>query len=91
MAYIISYADADIRRYPSSEGGKKKRWGRYCVVFAILAAAVFLRVKRFPEFLIPGDPQITKNAMQTMLSDIQSGSSLDDAIFVFCQSILENA
>lgn len=65
-------------------------------VFLILAAAMLLTALFLPrpvleELLLPGDPQVTKEALGQLLLGLRQGVAPGQAVAVFCQSILRGA
>ena len=91
MAYQIQYSPEAFKRYPQAERTQKNyvvKW--FCLVF-LFVTILWLRINGIPDFLIPGDPVVTKSAMSAFLDKIQSGSSVNDALNVFCHEILYGA
>lgn len=91
MAYKINYSPEDSHRYPQVHKKKVIKWNKYYIVLLILAALLYFKQLGIPNFLIPGDAEVTKNAMQEMISDMKSGESLDDALTAFCLDIIHSA
>lgn len=56
------------------------------IIFFILGNAVDLR-----QYVLPGNPEITGNALNALASDIKEGESLGSAITAFCREIIEHA
>ena len=42
-------------------------------------------------YLLPGDPDITETAFNSMIENIRTGESVKDAVTAFCVEIIENA
>lgn len=42
------------------------------------------------EFLIPGEPTVTQAAFSEMVTEIQAGEPLGDAVTAFCRQIVED-
>lgn len=40
-------------------------------------------------FLLPGEPTVTEEAFRNMISDLQGGEPLADAVTAFCAQIVE--
>ena len=91
MAYKISYTPEDTHRYPQKVQRQPGRWGKYYIAILILAAVLCLKQVGIPNFLIPGNAEVTKKAAQTMITEIKSGESLEDAITTFCMDIINSA
>ena len=90
MSYKIQYTPETAYRYPQNKE-KKSKWGKIGVLFCVLAALTWFRVNGIPEFLIPGDPDVTKAAASDFVEQIRSGEPLGDAVTVFCKEILIGA
>ena len=65
-------------------------------VFLILAAAMLLTALFLPrpvleKLLLPGDPQVTKEALGQLVLGLRQGIAPGQAVAVFCQSILRGA
>lgn len=91
MAYKIRYSPETGGRYPQRENRNSIRTGKWVLLLLIIIAAVWLRINGIPDFLIPGDPDVTRAAAASLLSELQNGSSISDAVTVFCKEILHGA
>ena len=89
MSYKICYTPEDTKRYPQTKP-KRVPWLKILMIVFVITAVVWLKEQGIPDILIPGDPDITRNAVRTMVSEVQDGESLEDAVFVFCKEILDN-
>lgn len=91
MAYRINYTPEDTKRYPHPQSSRDIPWKKYCTLFLILVCTLYLKLCGIPDFLIPGDAEVTKQATQTMIADIKAGEPLDDAVTAFCIEIIHSA
>lgn len=91
LAYKIQYSPEDKRRYPGAKGKTNFRFGQWFLVLCVLAAVLLARQYGVPDFLIPGDPTVTREAASLMMDSLQSGSSLNEAVTVFCKEVLHGA
>ena len=91
MAYRIQYSPEDKKRYPGVKKRIQVRTGQWVVVLLAFGAALCLRIYGVPDFLIPGDPVVTREAAELMMDQLQNGNSLNDAVTVFCKEILHGA
>ena len=91
MAYKIQYTPQDERRYPpfKQRSQKNKRWVWPLLILAL--AALWITGNGLPDFLIPGDPDITRAAAAEMVSLVKEGVAVQDAVVVFCQEIFDVA
>ena len=90
MSYKIQYTPETAYRYPQNKEEKFK-WGKIGVLFCVLVTLMWFRINGIPEFLIPGDPVVTKAAASGFVAQIQSGEPLSDAVTAFCKEILIGA
>ena len=89
MAYKIQYTPQEQYRYPlKKQKAKPVRWGMWLLV-AVLVISTIVACKGVPEFLIPGDPVVTKSAVQEMISQMKAGTDAYDAFAVFCKRIID--
>lgn len=81
MAYRIDYPG---RR-------KKKRFPYW--IFLILAFAVLLAVPKgdLKYWLLPGDPEVTAQALSELVKTLRQGTNAGQAVAAFCGSILRGA
>lgn len=91
MAYQIHYSPESARKYPQVKMKRQIRWSGWFVVVAFLAAALWTQFHGIPDFLIPGDPQVTKTAATSFVANLSNGVKIDDALEVFCETILDGA
>ena len=57
----------------------------------VVAAVLWMRLYGVPDFLIPGDPEVTKTAASVMVDEIKNGATVGNAITAFCKTILDGA
>ena len=91
MAYRIQYSPESIKRYPCKPNRKQTKKYKLIVICLILAAALWVRTTGIPDFLLPGDKEVTRAAAETLVKNVKQGSSMTDAVTVFCQEILHGA
>ncbi len=91
MSYNITYDPQQKKRYPAK---RKPSKGPYRAAVLLLLAALALLLanprlsKPLRNFLLPGDPQVTKTAIDSMAEDLRTGESLGDAVTAFCREII---
>lgn len=91
MAYVIQYSPESSDKYPQIKKHNSPKMGGLFLLLIILAAAIWCHLYGIPDFLIPGDPVVTKSAAATMITNLQEGVKVGDAITTFCQQILHGA
>ena len=47
--------------------------------------------QRVSDYLIPGDPAVTRAAFSELTAQLHSGSSVEDAVVAFCREIVDGA
>ena len=92
MAYQIQYKTVGHKKYAKYKPSFRKPGKRFWV---LLAAAILLITALAGEpikrFLLPGNPEITEQALSDMLEDLQAGAPLGETVTAFCVEILKNA
>ena len=91
MAYKIQYSPQDNCRYPMQKTHRPVKWGRGVAAAAILAAGLWIHSHGVPDFLIPGDPQVTKTAAAELMLQMKEGIAMEEAVTAFCRQILDGA
>lgn len=91
MGYRIEY---DGNMVEKTVLYKKKRWKLVTWIVAVVAVFGCLLLPRGRELtrevLIPGDDQITIQALERYVDDLKAGTSFVDATESFCREILQN-
>lgn len=86
MGYKIRYG----LRIPAEK--KRGRWQYVAaIVLAVVIALLCVDIWNGRQWLLPGDPQVTAQALDTMVDSIREGEPLGEAITCFCREIIENA
>lgn len=90
MAYKINYGPA--RRIQKTGRGKRHRLLVWILVVVVLLGfyASGLRDK-LVYWLLPGDPEVTAAALETMVQQIGTGENVGDAFSCFCREIIDHA
>ena len=94
MGYQIQYGSTVIKKYLRDNTDPHKSLLLIIEVVClccILAFSVFQHRDLIWEWILPGDPQITKAALTTLGENIRYGIPVGDAIEVFCKEILSGA
>ncbi len=97
MGYQISYCQTGMKkrkkwRIPEFKINKTHLLGGCCVLLCILLLTVSV-IPQFRLFLrnliLPGDPDVTANALEQMVDAIGAGESVQTALTEFCRNILK--
>ena len=91
MAYKIEYTPQDNQRYPMMKQCRRFRQGNVLAMILLVLVIAWVGCFGLPEFLIPGDPLVTKAAAAQMVTMIKDGTSTQEAIAVFCRQVLDGA
>ena len=84
MGYRIVYGKQEKWKFP-----KKKT---LLLVFAAMAMVVMLWPagrNALREWMLPGDTEVTSQALQGLAADLSDGESLGDAVTAFCKEIIQ--
>ena len=66
--------------------------GVFLLLFAAMTAAFWPEGREvLMEILLPGDPEVTWNALETMATQLRSGEAIGDAVMAFCREIVAGA
>lgn len=92
MSYQIRYDSNETR---TNKNQSKKKWKTLSIGIII---AVLFCVFRFSHWdnelwdhLIPGNADITKSAFRNFTESLRNGEAFSDAVYVFCDTVLEGA
>ena len=92
MAYRIVY-ETGTNRIKASRRNSSRMWF-LTAMFLVLFGAV--TIKFWPEgravlmdILLPGDPEVTWQALETMAVQLRSGEAIGDAVMAFCREITD--
>lgn len=90
MAYEMQYENNYVIQLHSVT---KKKFNKKVLVFSSVAVILLglLLIPQVREFLIPGNPAVTKQAADEMIRQIQNGEGVIDAFAQFCQEIIQNS
>lgn len=91
MSYKIQYSPESAHIYPTTRKRKRMESYKWLGFAVVIAAVVWVRLYGVPDFLIPGDPEITKEAMSVFVDKIRDGTGVKDAATTFCKMILDGA
>ena len=88
MGYRIQYNTTQSYLYLTA---RKKKVPK--LLIAVLVITIFLSVfgHKLKHILLPGDPDVTGEALSAFASDMKDGTSFSDALEAFCKNILEHA
>lgn len=91
MGYQIKYDAIGVKKQR-----KHLNWRRWVVSISILlliAGAITVKTVGLTwvqEVLLPGDPEVTAMALESLVEDLRGGDTLGQAIKAFCEEIMAN-
>mgnify|MGYP003300663262 CR=1 FL=1 len=94
MAYRIVYGPKIPPKYRKKTDSSRLRiFPAICLLlFSLLVKQYYpAGAEKLQQFLLPGDPTHTQQALSSMMSQLQSGEAAAEAFTVFCREILANA
>ena len=91
MSYKVSYDSIPV----PDQRGKKRRKKAYIAALAagILAGLLLTGIQKGVnfDFLLPGDPDVTKSAIGNMVSSLRDDGDISNALTVFCREVIHGA
>ena len=94
MGYKIQYSPETEKKFPRKGKGSVTFGKPLFVLFAAILLIGIVTLHKHGmlwDLLIPGDPEITVAAMETMADNLKEGMSLQSAVEVFCTEIFTHA
>lgn len=94
MGYRIDYGSMKTskRKDKLSFTGIMAMTAGFLVLFVLLTSVFWSSGRqKLRDFLLPGDPAVTGQALETMVSQLKDGESISEAVGAFCQEVLDGA
>lgn len=88
MAYQIRYTDTSMVKQERKI--RKSNVKVAIIICSALILAGILQIKSVQNFLIPGDPEVTKAALSSFAQELRAGERFSDAAAVFCRQVIES-
>ena len=90
MVYRIDYIPVGKRRY--STGRKAALWLLPTLTVLLLLAAAFALSFHYgsADWLLPGDPAVTRAALTDLIESLKAGELFPDAVTAFCREVLSS-
>lgn len=88
MGYQIQYDSTIVKNVFDEKKSKNKR-----VYWLLLATLLIVGLFVFDgkDWFIPGDPEVTKAAVQEFQEDLKEGKNIGQAFSAFCKEIVDGA
>ena len=88
MAYQIRYTDSSVIKEQKINNVVGSKWiVGFSIAFLI---GGILQLESVKNFLIPGNPKVTKAAFSSFTQQLRDGEEFYDAAAVFCRQIIES-
>ena len=92
MSYRIEYGTAIPERFQTPMIRRHVRTlTAICILLFSLAVGKFWPDGRqmLRQYVIPGEPSVTEQAFSDMISELNAGVALEEAVVTFCQQIID--
>ena len=90
MAYKIDYIPVGKRRYFAHHNVSAWLFPT-AVILALLAVFFAVSMQRgSTDWLLPGDPTVTKAALTELIEDLKAGEHFGDAVTAFCREVIQS-
>lgn len=93
MAYRIEYGPPVPVQYQarSNKHSLQVMTAVFLLLFTLLVKVYYpAGTAKLREFLLPGMPSVTQQALETMVSELRDGDPLRDAFTAFCEQIISD-
>ena len=89
MSYCVEYNPELRKRYPELKKPRMKLpVGALLCSVAAVAAVYMIVTSGVLRYLIPGDPDVTTAALETLVDEIGAGEPVREAFVDFCKEII---
>lgn len=94
MAYKIEYGPGGMEKRPVKPPKRRLTGvtaGAFCL-FLLLTLLFWPKGRTaLRDIVLPGDPEVTAEALRDLTSDLREGEGLSDAVTAFCHQIIEES
>ncbi len=94
MAYRITYGEEPPHPHSMTPGKSRilPMSAAFFLLFLLLTGTFWPEGRATLEnFLLPGDPQVTRLAISHMIDDLKDGEAPGDALVTFCREVIDGA
>lgn len=93
MGYRVAYETVPkVRRMEQRRSGRAALTALFFAVFLFLTAVFWPKGREaLQELLLPGDPAVTVEALETLAEELQTGVQLGNALENFCLTIVRES
>lgn len=94
MGYNIRYGQSMTKEFVD-----ESKWRgvhtRFTVLIAVIALIIAVALSdggaALRKWILPGDPTVTEQAVQTFMDELSDGAGFRDAVAAFCEGVLNGA
>ena len=88
MSYRIQY-NPELNRKYSKQKNSTHIPSRHIIILVVMfiSAYIFAHNGWF-KYLLPGDPDVTSSALETLVERVEDGNPVKDAVYCFCEDII---
>lgn len=90
MSYSVNYNPELRKKYPKNNIRRKFPVKQTAVIVVILLCVSILAHSGLEMLLLPGNPDVTASALSTLTEKISNGEPIKDAVYCFCEEIINN-
>ena len=90
MGYIISYNQETIKRAVTDNPKRRNRKAVWIVSIALIFISL-ISVFRVTNVFVPGDPAVTKSAVNCFRGNLENEQGVVKAFQTFCEEIISGA
>ena len=94
MGYRIDYAGMPVTKIirPKNGIGLRAMVAAAFMVFCVMVRLLWPEgTNTLKTFLVPGELSVTEQAFSTLVTDLREGQTLEDSIWCFCKSVIDQA
>lgn len=90
MGYRIDYSGGTATKSKVIYQRKRKWWIPFCLTVLIVGGLMAWPEARqiVHRVIVPGEDQVTEQAVQGLVEDLREGTPIQQAVEVFCQEII---
>lgn len=93
MSYRIVYGEEPMHWQKKNRTGRIVAYTAICLILFLTLTWKFwpAGAEVLQEVLLPGDAELTRQALTNMVENLRAGEAIGDAVSVFCQEIVDGA
>ena len=88
MSYSVHYNQEFNRKYPKQENQRQIPIRKIIILAIIFVSFYIMAQTGWYKYLLPGNPEVTSSALTTLTERVGNGESIKDAVYCFCEEII---